>query len=327
MEKIDIVVTWVDGTDPKWLKEKSKYVAEKSYSEADSKNRYSPSDLFKYWFRGIENNMPWINKVFFITYGHIPGWLNKNHPKLKIIRHADYIPNEYLPTYNSNIIELHLHRIRELSEKFILFNDDVYAVGKLEKRDFFVGDRVRDLAIYKPIVPYGSFSHTQINNTIIMNKYFSDKKEIKKNPLKFFRFGNGKHNINNLVALLYPGIIGYMASHIAQPHLKSTFKKVFELEKDILPEAEKSRFRTEKDISHYLMSHWNIETGKFLPRDSNFGRFFLNSELEDIKLALKNKKYKIICINDDLEMDARKSDKELEESFSKLFPNKSEFEL
>ncbi|MBF0848871.1 capsule biosynthesis protein CapG, partial [Streptococcus danieliae] len=39
------------------------------------------------------------------------------------------------------------------------------------------------------------------------------------------------------------------------------------------------------------------------------------------------KKYKIICINDDLEMDARKSDKELEESFSKLFPNKSEFEL
>lgn len=327
MEKIDVVVTWVDGTDPQWLEEKSKYTPEGKYLEADTKNRYAPSDLFKYWFRGIEKNMPWVNKVFFVTYGHVPEWLDTNNPKLRVVKHEEYIPREYLPTYNSNIIELNLYRLEELSEKFILFNDDMYLVDRVKEEDFFVGDKVKDLAIYKPIIPYGSFSHTEVNNTIIMNKYFEDKKEIKKNPRKFFRLGNGKYNINNLVALLYPGIIGYMAGHVAYPHLKSTFKTVFEKEKNLLPEVQKSRFRSESDISHYLMSHWNVETGNFVPRDANFGRFFLNSELSEIKSALENKKYKVICINDDLDMDSEKSDKELEVSFKKLFPEKSSFEL
>lgn len=327
MGKIDVVVTWVDGTDYKWLEEKSNYKPKGKYEEANTQNRFTPSELFRYWFRGIEKNAPWVNKIFFITYGHIPEWLNVNHPKLRIVKHEEYIPSQYLPTYNSNVIELNVHRIEDLSEKFILFNDDMYLIDRVKETDFFVGEKVRDLAIYKPIIPFGSFSHIEVNNTIIMNKYFKKRRELKRHPFKFFRLKNGKYNINNLVALLYPGILGYMGGHVAYPHLKSTFIEVYKKIGNILPEVEKSRFRSEDDVSHYLMSHWNIETGKFVPRNVNFGRYFENNEVKDIISALKTKKYKVICINDTMALDSEETDRSLEEIFSKIFPKKSKFEI
>ena len=35
------------------------------------------------------------------------------------------MPKEILPTFNSCAIELHLHRIKGLSEQFVYFNDDM----------------------------------------------------------------------------------------------------------------------------------------------------------------------------------------------------------
>jgi hypothetical protein len=59
----------------------------------------------------VEKYAPWVNRVFFITCGQCPPWLNRNHPKLRLVDHKDFIPLEYLPTFNSMTIELNLHRI------------------------------------------------------------------------------------------------------------------------------------------------------------------------------------------------------------------------
>lgn len=67
----------------------------------------------------------------------MPEWLNTECPKLRIVRHEEYIPSEYLPTFNSNVIELNLHRILDLSERFINFNDDMFVIGETQKSDFF----------------------------------------------------------------------------------------------------------------------------------------------------------------------------------------------
>lgn len=56
--------------------------------------------------------------------GQKPERLNENHPKLVLMNHKDYIPSDYLPTFNSQTIKLNLHRIPDLSEKFVLFIDD-----------------------------------------------------------------------------------------------------------------------------------------------------------------------------------------------------------
>ena len=123
MEKIDFIITWVDGNDDNWQKEKSKY---NPNGGENCKSRYRDWEQLKYWFRAVEKYAPWVNKIHFVTWGHLPEWLNTDHPKLNIVNHKDFIPEEYLPVFNSVAIEIHMHRIKGLSDKFVYFCDDFY---------------------------------------------------------------------------------------------------------------------------------------------------------------------------------------------------------
>lgn len=176
--KIDFVITWVDGADPKWLKEKKKYLPE---TDTDPK-RFRDWDLLKYWFRGVETFAPWVNKIHFITWGHLPEFLNVDHPKLNIVNHADYLEENYRPTFNSNAIELSMHKIQDLSEHFVYFNDDTFLVKEVEKEHFFKNGLPRDVAILNPIVPknYNSISNVMLNNISVINEHFSFRKSFKK---------------------------------------------------------------------------------------------------------------------------------------------------
>ena len=142
--KIDFVILWVDGNDENWLKEKNKYL----HLEGDmQENRFRDCNNLKYLFRGIEKYANYVNKVFFITWGHVPKWLNVKNKKLRIVKHEEFIPNKYLPTFNSNVIEMNLHRIKDLSEQFILFNDDLFILNKLEPSYFFQNGKPKDMYI------------------------------------------------------------------------------------------------------------------------------------------------------------------------------------
>ena len=55
MDKIDFVITWVDGNDEKWLAEKQKYSNVKGDA---SKNRFREYDNLQYLFIGIEKICP-----------------------------------------------------------------------------------------------------------------------------------------------------------------------------------------------------------------------------------------------------------------------------
>lgn len=74
----------------------------------------------------MERFAPWVRRIHFITWGHLPAWLDTAHPKLHVVNHAEYMPAEYLPTFNSNTIELNIARIEGLAERFVLFNDDTF---------------------------------------------------------------------------------------------------------------------------------------------------------------------------------------------------------
>ena len=134
-ERIDFVIPWVDGCDTKWKELRNKFAGTNPEDSADY--RFRDWENLKYLFRWIEKFTPWVNNIFFITCGQYPSWLNINHPKLKFIKHDDYIPHEYLPTFNANTIELNLHRINELSEHFVYFNDDMFIIDYMKRTDFF----------------------------------------------------------------------------------------------------------------------------------------------------------------------------------------------
>lgn len=69
---IDIVVTWVDGNDEEWNREKIRYMNESDPSTVGAENpkeRYRNWGLLSYWFRAVEKYAPWVRSVYFITTG------------------------------------------------------------------------------------------------------------------------------------------------------------------------------------------------------------------------------------------------------------------
>ena len=135
-KNIDFIIYWVDGNDKKWQEKRNLYSPTKTQDAGV--NRYRDWENLKYLFRGIEKFAPWVHKVYFVSDNQIPEWLNVQCPKLKIIDHKDYMPQEYLPTFNSRPIELNFHRIRGLSEQFVVFNDDFFITNYVKPTDFFV---------------------------------------------------------------------------------------------------------------------------------------------------------------------------------------------
>ena len=132
---IDFVVTWQDSSDPEWQKQFAKYKEEETGRTENA--RFRNLDTLRYWFRAVEQYAPWVNKVYLVTNGTFPKWINANHPKLVLVKHSDYIPEEFLPTFNSITIELFMHRIKGLSEHFVYFNDDFFLNAPTKPELFF----------------------------------------------------------------------------------------------------------------------------------------------------------------------------------------------
>lgn len=323
-EKIDVVILWVDGEDPKWLEKKENY----RKSEAEDSIRYRDYGTLKYLFRSIDQYMPWVNKIFFITDNQVPDWLDTTNDKLCCINHTDYIPDEYLPTFNSNVIELNLFRIEELSEKFIIFNDDTFANRNLNVEDFFLGDDILDVGLYNRIAPVEDFAHTLVNNTMIINKYFSKKKSMEKNWKKQFSFNYGFKFLNNLLFLPWKDITGYINPHFTQPHFKSTWISVIEKEKKRFERVNNNRFRENSDLNHWVFRYWLLEEGRYQPQHRNFGKYLLISDQEKIRSEILSGKSKIVCINDSEgsfeEFDEWKNN--LLATFQEKFPKPCRFE-
>ena len=149
MGDIDFVIAWVDGSDSEWRKRKAALKGDISVD--DREERYRDWGLLPYWFRGVEKYAPWVRKIWFICDQKPPTWLNTNHPKLEIVHHEDYLPEEYRPAFSSHPIELNLHRIEGLSERFVYFNDDTYLLRPVIEEFFFRGGLPCDSALLNTI--------------------------------------------------------------------------------------------------------------------------------------------------------------------------------
>ena len=130
---IDFIIPWVDGSDPEWIKEFNKYAPENSRLSDSRAIRFRDTGLLKYWFRAVEKFAPWVHTVHFVTNGQLPEWINTECPKLHLVKHSDYIPQEYLPVFSSHPIELMMHKIPGLAEHFVYFNDDFFLTAPIKK--------------------------------------------------------------------------------------------------------------------------------------------------------------------------------------------------
>ena len=331
-QKIDIVLTYVDGNDPVWLEKRKQY--KKMQGEDGSASRYRDWENLKYIFRGIEKYAPWVNRVFLVTDHQCPKWLDQEYEKLVIVNHEDYIPKEWLPTFNSNTIEINFHRIKELSEHFIIFNDDFFLMNPTQPTDFFVNGLPADIFVEYPIGCGGNnvvFSHILANDFNMIGKYYTRKEYKKKLKSKILHPGYGFYFFYNFLFYLlpFPNFFGLLTPHFPQPYLKSEFEEVWEKEGEALAKTSSHRFRSAADLNHYLFRIWNIMKGNFVAKNRlKMGKKIeIRRSGEEACQLIEHSGYKMICLNDECEEEAfEKIRDEINQCFERKFPQKSRFE-
>ena len=329
---IDFVMPWVDGNDPEWQKERAKYSP--SGQVDDRPERYRDWETLKYWFRGVEKYAPWVRQIHFLTWGHLPSWMNVNNPKLHIVKHEDFIPQEFLPVFSSNPIEMHLHRIPNLTERFVYFNDDMLILNNVKEEDFFVGNMPRDMLALQPVIanPQNeTMSRILLNESIVISKYFDKRTTMKKNPGGYFHIGYPlMYFVYNVLELAFPQYTGFYSVHGPSPLLKSSVEEVWEKEADYLNQVSTNRFRSGDDVCQYLFREWNKQKGDFVPANilKDF-QYIHVDRLPDKELnILRKHKCKLACANDtDTPIDFEEAKRKLLDALEDALPEKSSFEV
>ena len=299
VQPLDFVITWVDSEDEKWQKEKQKYLP--TIYMDNSNARYRDFGTLKYVLRSIEKFASWVRNIFLVTNGQVPKWISFDNPKLKLVKHSDFIPQEYLPTFNPQTIEWHLHKIEGLSENFVYFNDDVILTDYVQPNDFFKNNLPCDVFGLGLIKPVGFFSRMAFNNICILNKYFNFKETLKCNRGEFFNLKYGGRLVKTYILSRLSSFYGMYDPHITLNFKKSYFEVLWDKERELIEETCKNKFRSQNDITIWLVRYWQLLTGQFIPHSSKFGKFYsIHNFVEDkqVKNKLKKGRYKVICVND-----------------------------
>ena len=280
---IDVVVPYVDFQDKNWIKQ-----AEQHHIDYSEINRFrGQGEFFRYFFRGVAKNLPWINNIFLIvqSLSQVPSWLDTS--KIKIVLHEDFIPAEFLPVYNSCTIEMFLGNIKDLNEKFLYFNDDMYVLRALQPSDFFDEGKVhQNFYAYYPSFsnPYGF--HCKNGYTLLFD-------EGEKTPI-----------------------------HSVQPLLKSKVIECFNLYKKEIYNSI-SPLRTHNNMNVYLYTYYLLQQD--LCEDSSVT--FVYTSKYDSRFVKGILSSDILCIGDEEIRLRIYQDLRINKCFNRIFPEKSKYEL
>lgn len=146
---VDVVFTWVDNGDPHWARKFQQYrrchLQTGENTDGDLARFDNHNEIY-YSVLSVLRFMPWVRFIYIVVDGHSLPWA-RHIEKIKLISHAEIIPPQYLPTFNSHVIEAHLHLIPGLAEHFIYFNDDVFVARELPASHFFRSNGLASLFI------------------------------------------------------------------------------------------------------------------------------------------------------------------------------------
>lgn len=151
--KIDAVITWVDGNDPKHRQKREKYGSAEISNKEDVGGDTRFSNLGEIYWCVVSLNKfaPWLNKIYIVTDEQDPKIetsIKEMFPDgcipMEIVDHKIIFSGyeEYLPTFNSVAIETMTWRIPGLSDCFIEFNDDLMLAAPVSPEDFFVNGNI-----------------------------------------------------------------------------------------------------------------------------------------------------------------------------------------
>lgn len=330
---IDIVILWVDGSDPAWLAQKRQYLPPEE-ADSDSINRYRDWGLLPYWFRAVERFAPWVRRIHFVTWGHLPAFLKVDAPKLHVVRHEDFIPAQYLPTYSSHTIEMNIHRIPGLAEHFIYFNDDMFLLRPMKETDFFCDGLPCTYGGEEPWIFRGSvetWAHAVANNMGVINAHFPKRAAVADHGKKYRdKSYCWKDNVRTrmLEALFPDHFTGFRNIHAPAAYLKSTFQAVWDAEPQLLSGTCSHKFRASSDVNQWVCLWWQVASGKFAPYVTD--NLVMSANVQSIDRLcgeIRRQSHDMICVNDpEGEQDTEALARQVRQAFETILPKKSVYE-
>lgn len=296
--KIDYVFPFVDHSDISWQQELKKYKGNTSIEP----QRFRDWGFLRYLFRGFAENLPWLNKVVLLvaTESQIPKWLNTDNEKIMVVTHKEFIPERFLPTFNSNTIEMFLPFVPGLSEHIIYGNDDFFPLLPCFPTDYFTEDGVPKVSyrVYKDHIK--SFSKACQNNWLLAAS----------------RFGGNRLGKN----------VCHRQFHESQPITLTLMKEAYEsMESEMLSSI--TRFRNNlKNYSQYVYFDYVIAAGKCVKRDKLYTYYEMsNKNLGKILNTISGDGPKWVCLND-TRLTSENVVMKSVEAFGKKYPNLCEYE-
>lgn len=262
---MDAVITYVDGNDPVWRKSFAQAVGVPAIEK-----RYRDWGTLVYLVRGIRRYMPFIRKIFLVVSGEsqVPSWVSGSD--VRVVLHSEIIPQRFLPVFNSTAIEMFLHRIPELDEQFVYFNDDMFPVRHTREEEFYVeGKSV--IGFRKHLFPFGLYKQQTRNADLLARKALG----------------------------MAPGPLFVRPQHTCSPMQKSACEEVYARIGDEL-DASISPLREKYNVNQYVFLDYLYYGGRTVKYAaiSNLHLSLAVKSADQVCDAILNPRTSFVCIND-----------------------------
>lgn len=295
---VDLILPWVDGNDPAFVRERNRW----SHGGVPAA-RFVQTDELRYVLRSVEKFMPWVTRVVLVTNGQLPPWLNLKHPRLKILTHAEFMPASALPTFNSCAIVMGITKWPDLSEHFLLANDDTFVFRPVERKYFFPHpNRVNNYYAFYPRKDYTATA-----------------------------YGRQLLGIRERIKEIFPGVdFPLEPTHNIAPYLKSSFSLGWKLFAKELSDTIHSRFRAVGNMNFYLFACMAAVQGLACWKKRRLSRWFVSDgcvwELwQRYEREINKYRPRLVCLNDSENCSPQDRAK-LTAYLQKVFPLASRFE-
>jgi len=310
---IDVVYTWVDGSDPEWIERRATTLGlvdlASRHEEAATDARYLSRNELKYSLRSLERYADFVNHVYVVTDDQCPDWLRTDHPRLSIVDHREIFPvDSVLPTFNSHSIESRLHHVPGLSEHYLYLNDDFFFARRVEAEQFFLANGLARFFRSRALIPLGepTVRHRPVDTAAM----------------------NGRRVLVNK----FGKVATRKFKHAPYPQLRSVQLDIADLFPDEVTATTASQVRSPTDLALASSLHHHVAylTGRAIPGSlssyyADLGQFNLEGRLHHL---MKSRRYDTFCLNDTDRGEVSEADKMALVSafFDTYFPEKSTFE-
>lgn len=309
---IDLVYTWVDGSDPAWQARRDAAWETANPGEhstlAANASRYANREELRFSLRSVAANADWVRTIYIVTDRQVPTWLNEAHPQVRVVDHAEiFAAADGVPTFNSHAIESRLHRVPGLGEHYLYLNDDMFFGRPCAAEDFYFGNGIARLFPSPKSIPDGPATS---EDTPVL--------------------AAGKNN-RDLLAGKFGRTVSHRFLHAPYPQLRSVVEEMEGTFAADFARTTLSRFRHPTDISipASLVGNYAYLTGRAVPGTLTYGYV----DLADAKLARRLRRLgaerpQVFCLNDHagLGADPAAVDQSVREFLRRYFPEPSAFE-